>query len=75
MELASGGNLQEKLDKLGNNVWKEEYVIKLFLDICLAVKILHDNNIIHRDLKPANVLINDKKCKLADFGLSKRIRD
>lgn len=31
-------------------------------------------NVIHRDLKPGNLLIKNKKLKIADFGLSRRIK-
>lgn len=49
--------------------------LKLFLEVCEAVKFAHQNLIIHRDLKPANILINkDGKPKLLDFGVAKLIQ-
>ena len=53
----------------------EEYKIKdIILQICIAIKVIHENKIIHRDLKPENILINeDNKIKITDFGVSKKL--
>jgi serine/threonine protein kinase/TolB-like protein/Flp pilus assembly protein TadD len=46
--------------------------LKLFLKICSAVDLAHQNHIIHRDIKPANVLVNRAaEPKLLDFGIAK----
>jgi TolB-like protein/tetratricopeptide (TPR) repeat protein/tRNA A-37 threonylcarbamoyl transferase component Bud32 len=46
--------------------------LKLFLKICSAVDLAHQNQIIHRDIKPTNVLVNrDAEPKLLDFGIAK----
>jgi serine/threonine protein kinase/TolB-like protein/Flp pilus assembly protein TadD len=46
--------------------------LKLFLKICSAVDLAHQNQIIHRDIKPTNVLVKrDGEPKLLDFGIAK----
>src|SRR4029077_918830 len=46
--------------------------LKLFLKICSAVNLAHQNQIIHRDIKPTNVLVKgDGEPKLLDFGIAK----
>jgi serine/threonine protein kinase/TolB-like protein/tetratricopeptide (TPR) repeat protein len=46
--------------------------LTLFLKICSAVDLAHQNQIIHRDIKPTNVLVKrDREPKLLDFGIAK----
>lgn len=76
-ELVAGGELFDRI------VRKEHYsekdarnLVRVFLETMVY---LHKRNIVHRDLKPENLLLlsdkNDTDIKIADFGLSKRVKD
>ena len=46
----------------------------IFLQICLAIKYLHDMKMMHRDIKPGNVLLfNDGTIKVSDLGTVKQL--
>jgi len=46
---------------------------KIILQICLALKALHDQEVLHRDIKPANImLLDDNIIKVIDFDISRK---
>jgi NIMA (never in mitosis gene a)-related kinase 1/4/5 len=74
MEYADGGDLSAAIQrkKKSNESWNEDEVMRIFVQICLALKHVHDRNIIHRDLKSQNIFLTSKGIvKLGDFGIAK----
>lgn len=76
-EMCERGDLAHMLEKLrkGKKYLSEKLVVKLFRQICNALKYCHEKGIIHRDVKSSNIFIgNDNVLKLGDFGISCRVR-
>lgn len=75
MEFADGGDLNSRIKEAKKQEPVRPFDPKLamfwFLQICMALKYLHDNHILHRDLKTANIFLTSKNVvKLGDFGIS-----
>jgi NIMA (never in mitosis gene a)-related kinase 1/4/5 len=71
MAFCSGGDLGVVLQRK-KGALPEEMILDWFVQICLAIKHVHDHKILHRDVKPQNVfLAANGLLKLGDFGVSK----
>jgi serine/threonine protein kinase len=66
MEPMLGGSLWENKKKF--KTFKEKHVSAIVLNLCEAVKSLHEKDILHRDIKLENILLMEGVAKLADFG-------
>ena len=73
MEYIEGENLRDYVAAKGE--MPVDFMMKLFMPICDAVKTLHKSNMTHLDIKPANIMIRRQAKRitpiLIDFGLSK----
>ncbi|XP_077551234.1 testis-specific serine/threonine-protein kinase 3-like [Haemaphysalis longicornis] len=74
MELASGGDLLEKILKVKR--FKERRAYEYFMQMAKALAYLHYKDIAHRDLKCDNVLLTSTNVvKLADFSFARYCTD
>lgn len=73
MEYCNGGSLEDYINAM--KLMPEDKIWDFLLQICRGYQVLLDASLIHRDIKPDNILINDGIFKIADFGLTKRLRN
>lgn len=70
MEYVAGKSLEDIVEENGRLGWRE--TLEIALQVCPALKHVHDHGIIHRDLKLSNILVRDDGIvKLTDFGIAK----
>ena len=70
MEFADGGDLEAWLKNKRGVILSEREVLDKFVQICLALKHVHDRKILHRDLKSQNIFLTSGGIvKLGDFGM------
>ncbi len=70
MEYVDGQSLDETLLAQKRLPWRE--VLDIALQLCPALRHVHDHGVIHRDLKPSNIIRTAAgQVKLMDFGIAK----
>uniref|UniRef100_A0A1I7V3L0 Protein kinase domain-containing protein n=1 Tax=Caenorhabditis tropicalis TaxID=1561998 RepID=A0A1I7V3L0_9PELO len=74
LEFCGGGAVDNIIVELGHAL-KEDQIRYIGYYVCDALKWLHSQNVIHRDLKAGNILLtNDGQVRLADFGVSAKLK-
>ncbi|NXX66389.1 NEK3 kinase, partial [Spizella passerina] len=69
MEYCDDGDLMQKIKHQEGNLFPEDTILHWFVQMCLAVKHIHDKRVLHRDIKSKNVFLTQSgKVKLGDFG-------
>jgi NIMA (never in mitosis gene a)-related kinase len=74
MDYCEGGDLYTKIREHAQNgqYFSEDIILNWFVQICLALKHVHDHKILHRDIKSQNIfLTKGNNIKLGDFGIAK----
>ncbi|XP_068206151.1 uncharacterized protein [Palaemon carinicauda] len=72
MDYCGGGDLHTLISNRKGVLFPEDRVLDWFVQLCLAIKYIHDRRILHRDIKSQNVfLTDDGKVRLGDFGIAK----
>ncbi|XP_067451525.1 interferon-induced very large GTPase 1-like [Thunnus thynnus] len=72
MDYCEGGDLFKKINSQKRELFSEDQILDWFVQICLALKHIHDRKILHRDIKPQNIfLTKDETVQLGDFGVSR----
>ena len=57
--------------EMRNNTFPDEKIYRrIFFDVLLALKSMHEAGVAHRDIKPENILISGGKIKIIDLGFA-----
>eukprot|EP00794_Sanderia_malayensis_P007278 gene7278-8089_t len=75
MDYCEGGDLYQKLVTQKGTNFSEAQILDYFVQICLALKHIHDRKILHRDLKSQNIFLTKHGIvKLGDFGIARVLK-
>ncbi|XP_023608762.1 serine/threonine-protein kinase Nek1 [Myotis lucifugus] len=72
MDYCEGGDLFKRINTQKGILFQEDQILDWFVQICLALKHVHDRKILHRDIKSQNIfLTKDGTIQLGDFGIAR----
>ncbi len=78
MDYIEGKSLQELLAAEG--LLEVDRALAIFINVCSAISVVHENGIVHRDIKPSNIMIlknqsgQEEQVKVLDFGIARVVR-
>jgi NIMA (never in mitosis gene a)-related kinase len=72
MDYADGGDVSTQIKNQRGRYFTEAQVLDWFVQVCLAMKHVHDRKVLHRDIKSQNVFLTKAGIvKLGDFGIAR----
>ncbi|XP_071846816.1 serine/threonine-protein kinase Nek1-like isoform X3 [Apostichopus japonicus] len=72
MDYCDGGDLYQRINARRGALIPEDQIMDWFVQICLALKHVHDRKILHRDIKSQNIFLTSRGIiKIGDFGIAR----
>eukprot|EP00792_Barthelona_sp_PAP020_P006096 TRINITY_DN2906_c0_g2_i1.p1 TRINITY_DN2906_c0_g2~~TRINITY_DN2906_c0_g2_i1.p1 ORF type:complete len:761 (-),score=285.57 TRINITY_DN2906_c0_g2_i1:136-2382(-) len=78
MDYAENGDLHRMIKERATRgvLFSEDQIWTWFVQMCLALKHVHDRKILHRDLKTQNIfLTKDRNVAMGDFGIARVLKN
>ncbi|XP_063776693.1 serine/threonine-protein kinase Nek1 isoform X2 [Pseudophryne corroboree] len=72
MDYCEGGDLFKRINTQKGVLFSEDQILDWFIQLCLALKHVHDRKILHRDIKSQNIFLTKSgTIQLGDFGIAR----
>lgn len=72
MDYADAGDVHSEIKRRDGQLIPEAQILEWFVQVCFALKHVHDRKVLHRDIKTQNIfLMSTGQVKLGDFGIAK----
>ncbi|XP_077135601.1 serine/threonine-protein kinase Nek1 isoform X2 [Ranitomeya variabilis] len=72
MDYCEGGDLFKRINAQKGVLFSEDQILDWFVQLCLALKHVHDRKILHRDIKSQNIFLTKSgTIQLGDFGIAR----
>ncbi|XP_071976048.1 serine/threonine-protein kinase Nek1 isoform X1 [Engystomops pustulosus] len=72
MDYCEGGDLYKRINAQKEVLFSEDQILDWFVQLCLALKHVHDRKILHRDIKSQNIFLTKSgTIQLGDFGIAR----
>jgi len=79
MEYVRGKGLHDVVDEIQKEkdiIVRDQRILKIVLQLCKALRVLHEKDILHRDVKPGNIIVAENgEVTLFDYGIAGYIGD